>query len=60
LLFTIGWDRAGALITLFAPPWQRGSRELLNQDFYSCGAESGYEHGQKYQSYGLAPGHLCF
>jgi hypothetical protein len=29
--------------------WQRGSRELLNQNFYSYGAESGYEHGQKYQ-----------
>jgi hypothetical protein len=40
--------------------WQRGSRELLNQNLYSCGAESGYEHRQKYQSYGLAPGHLCF
>jgi hypothetical protein len=39
--------------------WQRGSRELLNQNLYSCGAESGYEHRQKYQSYGLAPGHLC-
>jgi hypothetical protein len=29
--------------------WRRGSRELLNQNSYSCGAESGYEHGQNYQ-----------
>jgi hypothetical protein len=40
--------------------WQRGSRELLNQNLYSCGAESGYKHRQEHQSYGLAPGHIVF
>jgi hypothetical protein len=63
--------RRNALCGLFQRPYgplpcgrrvvcRRGSRELLNQDFYSCGAESGYKQGQKYQSYGVAPGHLCF
>jgi hypothetical protein len=63
--------RRSALCGLFQRPhgplscarrvvWQRGLRELLNQDFYSRGAESGYEYGQKYQLYGHAPGHLCF